>query len=547
MQRDQLEVAARKRNLRCPDEATLDAWSEATEELNLTAAEAIRKLEVFMLNRKLKESELSLRLLEDFKEHQRKQSSKNAHRLKTAGHAGPSWDSYSGAFQDKTNRQDSPFTPEAASKRSSLGSGRDTVLEAAASPQAELAHAGGPCQAVSTLNGHLQAAPCQVTEVPLPLAMLSTGPASGQTYMSDKISDKVAHIDDRISSFAAAWETEHPGIVCSPVSATAQEPGWFIGRICCDSEGRLNDSSILLEGNIAVSGGQRTHLDLSRLPSYRVFPGQVVAIYGMNPSGGCIIALELHSSLPSLPPPSLRTPDTEGEAMDIDVQHNQGPAALVAACGPFMGRDSLTAGHLQRVLQDCRQQTPHLLVLMGPFLDEEHPQIGSGKLDEHFEAVFEQEIMRPVCIFASTSPGTTVVMIPSTRDVHHHPVFPTPPLDPAETLAGPSIPSQAAAPLPYNVIMLPNPAVFRIGETVVGAMTTDAMKHLASQEVFRNAPGQPVDRMACLASHLLGQRNFYPLFPPPLGIMLDSSLAEHLRLPCNVTVDADENFEQIPL
>lgn len=51
MQRDQLEAAARKRNLRCPDESTLDAWSEAVEELNFTAAEAIRKLEVFMLNR----------------------------------------------------------------------------------------------------------------------------------------------------------------------------------------------------------------------------------------------------------------------------------------------------------------------------------------------------------------------------------------------------------------------------------------------------------------------------------------------------------------
>ena len=114
MQRDQLETAARKRNLRCPDEATLDAWSEATEELHFTAAEAVRKLEVFMLNRseraqlsggifvvrlltielcrKLKESELSLLLLEDFKEHQRKQNSKNAHRLKSTGHAGPSWD-----------------------------------------------------------------------------------------------------------------------------------------------------------------------------------------------------------------------------------------------------------------------------------------------------------------------------------------------------------------------------------------------------------------------------------------------------------------------
>ena len=57
-----------------------------------------------------------------------------------------------------------------------------------------------------------------------------------------------------------------------------------------------------------------------------------------------------------------------------------------------MGRASLTAGHLHGLLQDCRQQPPHLLLLMGPFLDEEHPHIRSGTLDEHFEAVFEREV-----------------------------------------------------------------------------------------------------------------------------------------------------------
>lgn len=28
-----------------------------------------------------------------------------------------------------------------------------------------------------------------------------------------------------------------------------QEPTWVVGRVCCDSEGRLNDKSILLEGS----------------------------------------------------------------------------------------------------------------------------------------------------------------------------------------------------------------------------------------------------------------------------------------------------------
>jgi len=32
-----------------------------------------------------------------------------------------------------------------------------------------------------------------------------------------------------------------------------QEAQWTVGRICCDSEGRLNESSIMLEGSIEYS------------------------------------------------------------------------------------------------------------------------------------------------------------------------------------------------------------------------------------------------------------------------------------------------------
>ena len=39
----------------------------------------------------------------------------------------------------------------------------------------------------------------------------------------------------------------------------------FVGRICCDSEGRLNEQSVMLEGSIAVSGGARVRLDLSQV------------------------------------------------------------------------------------------------------------------------------------------------------------------------------------------------------------------------------------------------------------------------------------------
>lgn len=49
----------------------------------------------------------------------------------------------------------------------------------------------------------------------------------------------------------------------------------MVGRICCDSEGRLNERSVLLEGSIELSSGMRTRLDLSKLDSFKIFSGQV--------------------------------------------------------------------------------------------------------------------------------------------------------------------------------------------------------------------------------------------------------------------------------
>lgn len=49
----------------------------------------------------------------------------------------------------------------------------------------------------------------------------------------------------------------------------------MVGRICCDSEGRLNERSVLLEGSVELSNGMRTKLDLTKLDTFKLFPGQV--------------------------------------------------------------------------------------------------------------------------------------------------------------------------------------------------------------------------------------------------------------------------------
>lgn len=64
-------------------------------------------------------------------------------------------------------------------------------------------------------------------------------------------------------------------LLCASASVRVQEPEWVVGRVVCDSEGHLNASSVLLEGSLQRMQGCSVKLDLSQLPSYRLFPGQV--------------------------------------------------------------------------------------------------------------------------------------------------------------------------------------------------------------------------------------------------------------------------------
>ncbi|CAI5946895.1 unnamed protein product, partial [Closterium sp. NIES-64] len=59
----------------------------------------------------------------------------------------------------------------------------------------------------------------------------------------------------------------------------------------------------------------------------------------------------------------------------------------------------------------------------------------------------------------------------------------------------------------------------------IACSSTDILRHLSKEEIARVAPGDSAtsDRMSRLAAHVIGQRSFYPLFPPPPATCLDLS------------------------
>lgn len=80
--------------------------------------------------------------------------------------------------------------------------------------------------------------------------------------------------------------------------AVLQEESFFAGRVVCEVEGgQLNDTAVMLEGDTGLSEGGRVHLNLSQLPAFRLFPGQVRSRSGSASTAACSALMQLTSAV----------------------------------------------------------------------------------------------------------------------------------------------------------------------------------------------------------------------------------------------------------
>ena len=198
----------------------------------------------------------------------------------------------------------------------------------------------------------------------------------------------MAYLERRILAAEAAAEK---ALECEahPTAIAAQHMTLFVGRVCCDTEGgRLNAQSLLLEGSQKTSQGARVRLDVSHCPTNRLFPGQVVAMLGTNPSGHCIVASQL---LPGAAAAPLPCTSLEQLATYATATGARG-VLVVAAAGPFTSSEDLEYAPLGALLDYCAGAKPDVLLLVGPFVDEEHPLVRGGLLEETFDDIYASRV-----------------------------------------------------------------------------------------------------------------------------------------------------------
>lgn len=309
-----------------------------------------------------------------------------------------------------------------------------------------------------------------------------------------------------------------------PVSTPNQESVVVCGRVCCEAaNGKLNKTAVMLEGSLKDSGGMRIKLDLQEVPYYALFPGQIVAVEGINSTGRRIVAKKIFSHVPA-------KPNTTSATKLMEYQHERthlggNPLTMLCAAGPYTTADNLNYQPLKDMLSVAGKLKPDVLLLVGPFIDCDHPEIAKGEMSvdlggemceithkEFFMMRIQSEIEK---LLKEVEPRPKVVLIPSLNDIHHDFVYPQPPF----RLAGVDDKKEGHnfdVPDAADVVLLSNPATFCINEVTVGVNASDILMHLGPEEISRVGKVSG-GRLARLAEHCVGQHSFYPLFPAQAG------------------------------
>jgi DNA polymerase alpha subunit B len=377
------------------------------------------------------------------------------------------------------------------------------------------------------LNGHIALPdPPEEEEFPIEprIKLKANTDMSKFSYktMAMKLSEASEVLDDRIDEFRQLIQ-DHLDLDDSAFGNPAyQSPNEIIciGRICSDTnEGKLNTASLVLEGSRRWGSGRRISLKLDSLTSYNFFPGQIVALRGTNASGETFVVSEI-LCLPLLTQPATTPADFDvHNARYLDTPEsdpdNVRPLTIYIASGPYTTDQNLDFAPLHTLLDNAATARADAVILLGPFLDAEHPSIRSGDFDippnlphpdrATMADVFRHYISTGLQKFSTRNPKANVLLVPNLRDAHHHAAaFPQDKFLKKELGLGPA---------GKMVQCVTNPMTLSMNEFVVSTSSLDILDMLRREEIV-GGKARAVNLYERGARNVIEQRNFLPLFPP---------------------------------
>jgi DNA polymerase alpha subunit B len=364
--------------------------------------------------------------------------------------------------------------------------------------------------------------------------------------MAMKSSEASEVLDDRIDEFMQLVQAHHNLEDSAFGSAASQSINEIIavGRIASDSsDGKLNTASLVIETSRRMGAGLRIPLKLNPLPGFQLFPGQIVALRGINVTGEEFVASEVLEA--PLLPVAASTPSgldahsqrLRGGPDAMDSDSAPPPLNVLIGAGPYTADNNLDFEPLHALCSQAADSYADVLILAGPFLDIDHPLLAFGDFDLPDEALTEPDTATMATVFrhlitpvfqqlTASNPSITVLLIPSVRDaISQHVSWPQEPF-PRKELG-----------LPKTVRIVGNPMTLSINELVTAISSQDVLYELRHEELTGGKLKDP-NLLSRLPRYLIEQRHFFPLYPPvdrpllpkpgtaegiPPGAMLDLS------------------------
>ncbi|ODQ64213.1 DNA polymerase alpha, subunit B [Nadsonia fulvescens var. elongata DSM 6958] len=328
--------------------------------------------------------------------------------------------------------------------------------------------------------------------------------------MYQKLSEASETLDEQIETFIELIKEAYTLTdedIANPAT-TSQNEVIAVGRIYSDdisskNTTKLNSKSLLLESCRRLGAGMRILLNIDKIDDYVFFPGQIVAVKGINASGDYFTVTEI------LELPSLAAAATENaDLKEVRARLSDTPLKIVACSGPYTTRDNLLFEPLSELITAINEKhKPDAVILMGPFIDTNHPLVQQGDFeltnpnfndDATLDDLFRDRISNMI---KSINPAISVIMVPHVRDTAaKHAAYPQEALD------------KRMLQLPRHVKTVPNPSVFSINEIKICCSTPDTYIDI-NRTVVSSGKYASLQGFSVAARQIISQRNTYPIFP----------------------------------